>query len=535
MRTALSTTFTIVGLIVLAGGLEAQPRFVYSNNDVFSSNTVSGFSADATGVLTQIAGSPFPTGGGGTGGGQFAANRIAIAGTFLYASNDGTHTIAAFSIDPNTGILTPVATSPYSAGATAGWGDISLAASPNGQYLFAGVASNLTLVTFSIGADGSLSQVASTTLPVAATGMKVASDGQFLAVGMPAYNSKGAVAMFSIASSGALTMVSGTPVLSGSYGNLTGVDIDCAGGHLFGAETIPGANTVDVFNIATSGALAAIPGSPFAPGGGSDSNVDVLSPNDQFLFVSNQGSTTITVFSVSSTGALSLVAGSPFSAGDATQTYPTGMATDQTGELLYAGGSPNLISVFQIAATGALSQVQGSPFTTSQTGGQLFSLVAFPGKTCAAPPPGGAPPPANPPPPVTPPPAPSAITVTIDIGPKVDDSDNDGDDNGNSKPVRINGNSHGTIRVAILGSTAFNPPAAVNMNSLTFGHSGSEKSLARCDTHRRDVNHDGYPDLVCHFYIQETDFQKGDTLGILKGMLLNGTPIEGTEAIRVTH
>src|ERR1700719_54940 len=108
MRAPLGTTLT---MIVLAAGLEAQTRFVYSNNDVFSSNTVSGFSAAVTGVLTQIAGSPFPTGGGGTGGGQFAANRISIAGgKFLYASNDGTHTIAAFSIDPNTGILTPVAT-----------------------------------------------------------------------------------------------------------------------------------------------------------------------------------------------------------------------------------------------------------------------------------------------------------------------------------------------------------------------------------------------------------------------------------------
>jgi 6-phosphogluconolactonase len=524
MRAPLGTTLTI---IVLAAGLEAQTRFVYSNNDVFSSNTVSGFSAAATGVLTQIAGSPFPTGGGGTGGGQFAANRIAIAGgKFLYAANDGTHTIAAFSIDPNTGILTPVATSPYPAGATAGWGDISLAASPNGQYLFAGVASNLTLVTFSIGADGSLSQVASTTLPAAASGMKVAQDGQFLAVGMPAYNNKGAVAMFSVASNGALTMVSGTPVVSGSYGNLTGVDIDCAGSHLFGAETIPGTNAVDVFNIAASGALAAVPGSPFAPGGGSDSNVNVLSPNDQFLFVSNQGSTTITVFNVNSTGALSLVTGSPFSAGDASQTYPTGLATDQSGALLYAGSSPNLISVFQIAASGALSQVQGSPFSTGQTGGQLLSLVAFPGKTCTAPP-------APNPPPVTPPP--SAITVTIDIGPKLDDNDNDGDGNGNSKPVNVNRNSHGTIRVAILSSATFNAPAAVNMSSLTFGHSGSEKSLAHCDTRRRDVNHDGHPDLVCHFYMKDTDFQKGDTLGILKGMLMNGTPIYGAEAIRVAH
>lgn len=73
------------------------------------------------------------------------------------------------------------------------------------------------------------------------------------------------------------------------------------------------------------------------------------------------------------------------------------------------------------------------------------------------------------------------------------------------------------------------------MNSLTFGHSGAEKSLAYCDTHRSDVNHDGLPDLVCHFYTDKMNFQTTDTMGILDGTLTDGTPIRGSESIRIAH
>src|SRR5216683_3277469 len=106
MQLPLRIFLLISGLVTLSAGLEAQPRIVYANNDGFMSNTVSGFSADANGVLTEISGSPFATGGGGTGGGGYAVNRIVVAGgKFLFASDGGTHDISAFSIDPNTGFL----------------------------------------------------------------------------------------------------------------------------------------------------------------------------------------------------------------------------------------------------------------------------------------------------------------------------------------------------------------------------------------------------------------------------------------------
>ena len=118
---------------------------------------------------------------------------------------------------------------------------------------------------------------------------------------------------------------------------------------------------------------------------------------------------------------------------------------------------------------------------------------------------------------MTPPPSAGPLAVTIDIRPDGDDGKND---NGKQPAPVINPKSDGKIQVAILSSKIFNAPVQVNMNSLTFGHSGTEKSLAYCDTHRNDVNHDGMPDLVCSFNTAKANFLNGDTMGILEGTLM---------------
>ena len=534
MKTPLSLTLKITAMLALIGGLEAQSRFLYTNNDVLSTNTVSGYSVGSNGALTALAGSPFSTGGGGTGGGAMGASRITVVGQkFLYASNGGTHSISAFTVNPTSGALTPVATSPYSTGA--GFGDISLAASPNGQYLFAGTAANTSVVTFSIGTDGSLTEVSSLNILEPAAGMKVSPDGNFLAVSLPSWGTFGSVAMFGIASDGSLNAVDGSPFESpGPAGNLSDVDIDCQSSYVFAGNDTPMAATVYVFSIGSGGVLSPISGSPFSSGPGTNSSVAILSPDDKTLFTSNEGSSSVTPFSVNA-GALSAVLGSPFSAGGGGT--PAGMATDQGGTLLYMAGSPNLIHVFSIGTNASLTEVSGSPFGTSQTGGQLLSLAAFPAKTCSAaappPPPNPPPPPSpNPPPPPSPaPPSPPGDPMTVQI--QLRHSDCDADD---PPSVLINPKSHADMRVSILSTPTFNAPARVNMHSLTFGHSGTEKSLAYCETHSHDVNHDHLPDLVCHFQINKMNFQKGDTVGYLQGMLLDGTTqIQGSALVKIAH
>ena len=94
-------------------------------------------------------------------------------------------------------------------------------------------------------------------------GIKVSADGNYLSSVCRPTTMSGAVAMFSIAS-GTLTMVNGMPLLG--TGTVAGVDIDCAGTHLFGGEMSAEPHPVDAFSIGSTGSLSRIQGSPFAPG-----------------------------------------------------------------------------------------------------------------------------------------------------------------------------------------------------------------------------------------------------------------------------
>jgi hypothetical protein len=98
-------------------------------------------------------------------------------------------------------------------------------------------------------------------------------------------------------------------------------------------------------------------------------------------------------------------------------------------------------------------------------------------------------------------------------------------------PVLINTKSHGKIPVAILSTSTFNAVTMVNTNSLTFGRTGNEHSLAFCNTNGEDVNGDGRLDLVCHFETELTGFESGDTLGILRAKTTQGFPLIAQQAV----
>lgn len=487
--------FTLLTLAagLLPGGLWAQGNFIYTNDDQ-SPNTVSAFSVASDGALTAVAGSPFATGGTGNRGGLFSSNRIGVAvvGNFLFASNSGSNDVSVFTIDPNSGSLTPVDGSPFATGGVGRRG-IAVSPTPDGSFLMAANSDSNNITVFSIASNGALTAVAGSpfaTLGMLPDGIKVGPDGKFLAVAEVLSKQ---VEMFSIGSSGSLTSLGTFP--EGGTGNLAGVDIDCSGNFLYGGEANSESTIVDGYTIASSGGLTPIAGSPFLPEVGTNSNVVLLSPDDKTLFVSNQDSNTITAFSVESTGSLSLLAGSPF-AMNGPLAIPSGMATSQDGTLLYVAdiALPNLrtgaVSVFSVAPDGTPSEVTGSPFSTGRPGG-LLSLTAYPPKAC----------------------------VGIEIKPPA------------SAPVPINPQAKGKIPVAILSTLAFNAVIQVNTSSLTFGHTGNEASLAFCGTGGEDVNGDGLVDLVCHFNTPQPGFVAGDTRAFLKGQSVTGRRIQGSEGI----
>lgn len=380
-KRSLAALSVLCGFALLGTNVHAQSTFVYTNNNDVP-NTVTGYVVLPGGSLMMVPGSPFLTGGNGIGF-YYASNTATatIRKRFVYVSNDGTNDISGFSIDTSTGSLTLVPGSPFPTGGSGNGTGISLTVTPSGKFLYAGNSGSTDISAFSVGQNGALTALTGSPFPAGGSvdGIKVSPNGMFLAAALATGNS---VAMFSIRSNGGLTSVPGSPFPQGGTGDPAYVDISCNSNKLFAAmfPLAPDRTEVGVSTIASDGALTPIPGSPFSFLPGLNSNVGVLSPNNQWLFVSNQDSATITSLAVEESGSLVQVSGSPFSDPDTAQfSGPDGMATNAEGTLLYVtNGFINSVSGYHINDTnGSLSPVMGNPFLTGGAG-FLTSLTVFP-------------------------------------------------------------------------------------------------------------------------------------------------------------
>ena len=100
----------------------------------------------------------------------------------------------------------------------------------------------------------------------------------------------------------------------------------------------------------------------------------------------------------------------------------------------------------------------------------------------------------------------------------------------------INPNSKGVIPVAILGSATFDV-ATVDVNALAFGSDEATPAHDLTDPvvyadHLKDVNSDGFMDLVTHYRTQDTGIAKDDTEACLTGDTTGGVAIYDCDAIK---
>jgi hypothetical protein len=96
-----------------------------------------------------------------------------------------------------------------------------------------------------------------------------------------------------------------------------------------------------------------------------------------------------------------------------------------------------------------------------------------------------------------------------------------------SNPIQPS--SRGVIPVAILGSADFDV-RDVDLATLAFGPDGAAPAPRKC-ARFRDVNDDGFADLVCHFGTRESGIERGEGEACLTGELRGGPPFEGCDAI----
>lgn len=137
-------------------GLVIDPsgKYLYTANK--ADNTISEFTINADGSLTQISGSPL--------GETYAAPTgllIDASGKYLYVANQGSTNVGAYSIG-SAGGLTLLASSPFGTGA----GPTVLATDSSGKFLFVGNQSTSVIQSFTLDTgSGTLTSVASYTMP----------------------------------------------------------------------------------------------------------------------------------------------------------------------------------------------------------------------------------------------------------------------------------------------------------------------------------------------------------------------------------
>ena len=200
-------------------------------------------------------------------------------------------------------------------------------------------------------------------------------------------NSNGVVILNRLAD-GTLSEMTGSPVATGGKGLVvpSGGDLDSQGPlrihgkHLLAVN--PGSDSIAVFEIAPSGTLKPVAGSPFPSGG---SHPMSLAVHGDIVYVANQavpfanprGVPNITGFRLDKVGRLTPIAGStiefPFGEGPAQVEFnPAGTVLAITAGFQTDGS----VRSFAVQSSGLLKEGPGSPFTASRASG-LSGPIGF--------------------------------------------------------------------------------------------------------------------------------------------------------------
>ena len=281
---------------------------------------------------------------------------------FVYAAIPGASQILAYREDPNSGVLTVVAGSPFTTGTTTA--PQALVIHPSKKFLYVANSQENDIALYTIGSDGGLTEVTPRTPNVGNTPtlMLMDSAGSFLYVGNAVSLD---ISVFSIDSgSGALAPISGSPFPIGI--SPISMQLSPAGNFLFVGGGPGSEGVVESFSLNTGVpvAVGAFPTNGTSPFG------MAVDANGTLLYVANKDSNSITEFSIDSNGVLAQIPGSPLGE---TFTAPIALQIDSTGQFLYvANEGSNNIAAYTIASDGSLTVLTNSPFG-SATGPSIFA------------------------------------------------------------------------------------------------------------------------------------------------------------------
>ena len=332
-RAVLGGLFALLGVgaapAMAAAASSSSSGYVYVDDNTTGQNTVAAFVRHADGTLTSLAGSPFKSGGAGTGSGLASQGAVQVSsdGRYVIAVDAGSSQISVLRIRSDGGLkLVSVVSS-------GGVRPVSVAEHGGLVYAANAGAGGSNYTGFRLNPGGQLERLARSTVTVPDD----AQPGDVL------FNSAGT--------------------------NLVGTRV--------------GSSLIDSFRVGSDGRLTAAPGSPFAAQAAGPFGSEFRPTDPSQLFVSNAhagaGNGTVSAFNVGADGTLSSIGSSPF-ADD--QTAPCWVEITHDGQFLFtvntASGS---ISRYSIAADGTLTLL-GSTAVNSQSGvGAVDARLSIDGKT----------------------------------------------------------------------------------------------------------------------------------------------------------
>jgi len=355
--------------IAILGGQQAVqrlPHFLYAANN--ASSAVSAFSINATtGALSPVPGSPFPASGSPT------SLSATPDGRFVYATDFTNSKVTGYAVDPATGALAQVPGSPF-LGANA---PVAIAVDLSGRFVYTVNQSGANVSGYAIQSNGVLvalsgSPFASGNAPVE---LAFSPSGRFL---ITANSADATLQVFDAAADGTLSSTVFAPTSTGAFPRSVTVDPTSSFVYTAIASSFAGDSTsLDGYQFSANGAMVAAPNSPFDAGGKNIVGVAVH-PSGHFVYTANNGlgnqindkPPSVGMFQLdSATGNLSPITGSPLVV-PGNPLYVTVEAAGKFVYVLFDGGGIGAYAVDQ--NTGALSAINGSPFANAQS----FGLAA---------------------------------------------------------------------------------------------------------------------------------------------------------------
>ena len=374
LRLALPLVLAAAVFTVVAGGASAASSVVghlYVNDNTAGANTIAGFDRHADGTLTPIPGSPFPTGGAGTGHGIGAQGALQQTsdGRYLIAVDAGSNQISVLRIGPD-GSLKAVGGGSVDSG---GLEPLSIAVHGNLVYVANAGSGGSNYTGFTLNPGGHLRPLANSTytLPDAASPGDVLfnGDGTKL-VGTRVGTSQ--IDSFSVGSDGLLTAAAGSPFTAQGLGPFGSEFRPTDPAQLFVSNAHDGAGngTVSAFSDASDGSLSSIGASPYPDAQTAPCWVEI-SHDGNYLFAVNTASGSVSRYAIATDGSLSLLGSTPIS-GTQTGAFDARLSPDGSTLFVVEDGAA-AIGAFAVNG-GDLTELPSSP-TPLPNGAAGFGIV----------------------------------------------------------------------------------------------------------------------------------------------------------------